>query len=81
MRHCRCPRSAILLANVALVYLVTSALYLVRTQSLGTPFADSLTAEQRDLKRTAAHTRGSIFKSSAAVAALAIWAIGPLRAA
>jgi len=78
MPHCSCTKATRLLANIALVYLAASVLYLLRTRSLGTPFADSLTAEQVALKRAAARTRGGIFKTSAAAAAVGVWLLRPL---
>ena len=79
MRHCGCPAATLLLADVALVYLAASAAYLLRTRCLGTPFADSLTPEQREVKRAAARERGAIFASSLAAAAVGVWLLRPLR--
>lgn len=57
----RCPWPFMALANLSIVYLVASAVYVAVTQFVGTPFGDSLTAEQRELKRRSAQTRGKIF--------------------
>lgn len=57
----RCPWPLVALANMSIVYLVASAVYVAATQFVGTPFGDSLTEEQRELKRRSAQTRGKIF--------------------
>lgn len=79
MRHCTCRPATLLFANLAIVYLVASVAYLVRTRSLGTPFADSLTDEQRAIKATAARRRGAVFRSSFVGAAVIVAVASPFR--
>ena len=74
--HCyRCSPSAVFLAYLSLVYLGACVGYLATTRSLGTPFRDSLTDEQLEIKRASARTRKQVFvRSAAATAALvAVW--------
>lgn len=69
MKHCYCSPPVALLAYFALLYLGSSVLYLVLTACLrvGRPFADSLTPEQRHIKRKSAEVRGVVFVVSLAV--------------
>ena len=50
-----------ILAYIMAVYFIASIVYIVATQFVGTPFTDSLTEEQLELKRKSARTRGAIF--------------------
>ena len=47
-----------MLARVSIAYAVMCAVYLVLTRDLGTPLKDSLTPEQRKIKRASARARG-----------------------
>lgn len=43
------------------LYCMASIYYFVRTRSIGTPFNDSLTNEQREIKKKSASVRKNIF--------------------
>lgn len=63
------------LASIALVYLIACVWYLVGTRFLSTPFADSLSQEQRAIKKAEGNKRGMIFGSGLVVGfiALVVW--------
>ena len=50
-----------LLAYAMAAYCLASVYYFVRSRSVGTPFADSLTSEQEIIKEHSASVRKSIF--------------------
>jgi hypothetical protein len=50
-----------IMSNIAIVYLIASVIYVIFTWSVGTPFMDSLTWEQRKIKEEASAKRGRIF--------------------
>lgn len=78
LRHC-CRRGAatVWAARAALVYSLACAGYLVLTRDYGTPFLDSLTPAQREIKRASARRRGDAFWASAALAAALVAAWRP----
>ena len=49
------------LAYLAAAYISASLLYLVFTSGFGTPFKNSLTPVQREIKRRSASRRGTVF--------------------
>ena len=51
----------VLLAYLATVYLGASIYYMVSTQSLGTPFKDSLTYEQKEIMKNSSKKRKMVF--------------------
>ena len=63
------------LAYVASAYLLASVVYLLSTAWIGTPFRDSLTEEQRRIKKNAACVRGASFGAGLALSilVLALW--------
>lgn len=63
-----CPRVVGILACVALSYVLAGAAYLVtvRVMKLGSPFMDSLTAEQREIYKQSREQRRRIFYGSLA---------------
>ena len=58
MNHCQVP---VVLAYFLTIYTIGSIVYLILTESLGTPFADSLTEEQLRIKQKAVSDRSRIF--------------------
>lgn len=52
---------SVYLAYIMAIYSAASVYYLLRSRSVGTPFADSLTPEQRIIKTESARVRKSIF--------------------
>ena len=57
----------VLLARFAFIYIIACAGYYVLTRNIGTPFGDSLTAEQKSLKATSVKLRRKAFCTSALV--------------
>ncbi len=52
---------SITLAHGMLIYILASVFYLLRTRTIGTPFNDSLTEEQKKIKRESANVRRNVF--------------------
>ena len=73
--------STVWCARAALVYVIASVVYLIATRHLGTPFADSLTAAQRQLKAESAAHRGRAFLIGAAVGAAVVYVWRPFTRA
>lgn len=62
----------IVFARLSLTYLIASVVYLLATSCIGTPFADSLSAEQRAIKRKSSRQRAIIFGTAFLTAAVAV---------
>lgn len=58
MDYCRI---SVILAYAMTIYSLSSIYYFVRTRSVGTPFKDSLTKEQLEIKKESAKIRKNIF--------------------
>ena len=71
----RCSTPVTVLAYAALAYTLACVGYLLLTRSYGTPFDDTLTDEQRAVKRASAQARAKAFWSSLVVSSLvlALW--------
>ncbi len=54
-------RISIYLAYAMAVYTIASIYYIIMTRNIGTPFKDSLTLEQREIKRYSANIRKTVF--------------------
>lgn len=54
-------RISIYLAYAMAVYCIASLFYLIRTKDIGTPFKDSLSPKQKEIKKKSAAKRRSIF--------------------
>ena len=78
---CHCSPAVAALAYVALAYLFTCIGYLavVHCGGVGSPFNDSLTPEQREIKKRSAHTRSRIFWGALLVSVLVLAVLRPLR--
>jgi len=63
-QDCFCHPYVQVVATLAIVYTLTSVLYLVFTRDIGTPFKDSLNEEQRKIKEASATVRRDIFLKS-----------------
>ena len=74
--ECRMP---IFLAYLMLIYIIASIFYLLATRSVGTPFTDSLTAEQIEIKSKSSLTRSVIFTSGILGAILLLLFIQPFK--
>ena len=75
-QECRMP---IVLAYLMLIYIIASIFYLLATRSVGTPFTDSLTAEQIEIKSKSSRTRSVIFTSGILGAILLLLFIQPFK--
>lgn len=49
------------LAYAMIIYCISTVYYMYMTRDIGTPFNDSLTDEQREIKKQSASIRRSIF--------------------
>ena len=76
MQKCTVP---VVLAYLMGVYILASAGYLLFTSRMGTPFRDSMTHEQRVLKKQSAGRRGAVFGLSFAVALVFLVYWGPFK--
>ena len=54
-------KMSIYLAYGMLSYIFATIFYLINTINIGTPFKDSLTQEQKEIKKKSAKIRGKIF--------------------
>lgn len=72
--HCfqGCPPLPTLAARAGVAYALASAGYLVWTRGMGTPFADSLTPEQRALQAASASARARVFAGALVLATLVV---------
>lgn len=59
--HCICPNTTIVLARSAIIYIVTSVVYLFITYNVGTPLKNSLTPKQIQIKKKSTRTRFILF--------------------
>ena len=67
------------LAYGMLVYTFASVYYMIMTRNIGTPFKDSLSPEQLQIKAGAASLRKSIFYQGISLAAVAIYLYQPFE--
>ena len=58
MSYCKI---SIILAYAMAIYTFSSIYYLIRTRNIGTPFKNTLTAEQKKIKKESAKIRSNIF--------------------
>lgn len=79
LAHCYCSPRTLLFARVAIGYTVACLLYLLLTRNIGTPFADSLTDEQRVIKRASSMARANVFLASVIMSTGLVVVWRPLR--
>ena len=71
--HCYVTAPAtVFFARLAFVYIIASVGYLVLTRKIGTPFYDSLTEEQRAIKRESVKVREKAFYTAALIGIIMI---------
>jgi len=75
-KECRMP---IFLAYLMLIYIIASIFYLLATRAIGTPFSDSLTPEQIEIKSKSSRSRSIIFTSGILGAILLLVVIQPFK--
>lgn len=71
---------SIYLAYAMAIYTLASLYYYVRSRSVGTPFNDSLTPKQREIKKESAAVRRSLFYQGIAIALGAMVLFKPFKA-
>lgn len=76
---CSCPMHVTVLAYLALAYTGASIGYLLMTRDIGTPFADSLTEHQREIKKQSSSVRKSAFYRALGITVLVLAMWRPLR--
>lgn len=83
MPHCTCSRLTMGFAQLALGYLIASLFYLLwtRLSSMGTPFSDTLTPEQRAILEASKAQRRTVFLVGVLVAAATLCALRPFATA
>ena len=74
----KCQMSKYLAYSMA-VYTLASMYYMIRTRNIGTPFNDSLTDQQRQIKQESASLRKSIFVEGGLAAAVLIVLFQPFK--
>lgn len=82
-QNTRCSPLTALFAQLALGYLIASLVYLLwaRLASMGTPFADSLTPEQRAILEASRGQRRTAFFVGVLVAAATLGVLRPFATA
>lgn len=76
--HC-CPPHVVILGYAAFAYALACIGYLALTRNIGTPFLDSLTDEQRAIKRASATVRGRAFVTAGLVSVVILSVCRPFR--
>lgn len=80
LKHCyKCSTPTAALAYLSLGYLMTTVFYLILTRGCPTPFADSLTDEQKRIKARASRQRGTVFLLGVVLSASVLLLSRPLR--
>ena len=67
------------LANIMLIFLLSCIIYLVSTENIGTPFNDSLTKKQQNIKIHSKKIRGGIYLSSMIFSIIIIYILTPFK--
>ena len=62
-----------------LIYTLSSLFYLVSTRTIGTPFNDSLSEEQRKIKKESAEVRKNIFVQGILLSTLLVFISQPFQ--
>lgn len=68
-----CPTKTVWMSNIALVHLIACIVYLVLTYNMDTPFKDSLSEEQKKIKRESAQVRKRIYITGVLVGILVLY--------
>lgn len=68
---------SVTLAHGMLIYILASVFYLLRTRTIGTPFNDSLTEEQKKIKRDSANVRRNVFYLGLILSSAVIYFVPP----
>lgn len=79
LAQCYCSKYTLVFARIAIGYTVACVIYLLLTRNTGTPFADSLTDEQRLVKRSSVTKRTNVFLTSVIMSTILVRLWRPLR--
>ena len=74
MQNCHIP---IYLAYAMTAYVMASIFYLLKTKNIGTPFLDSLTPKQVEIKKKASYERKKIFCTGILVSCIILFFYRP----
>lgn len=75
----QCNRTTMILSYICIVYISASLIYLALTRFIGTPFNDSLTEEQRCIKKQSALKRKKIFFLGIIVSLIGVLILRPFQ--
>ena len=70
---------SIYLAYSMAVYTLASLYYVAMTRNVGTPFKDSLTPKQREIKKESSNVRRNIFFQGIAVSVICMLLLRPFK--
>ena len=65
-------------ATVSMIYAGACVVYLILTRPVGTPFMDSLTPEQRSIKKESARVRYNAFAMGIVISSMVVLCARPL---
>ena len=74
MYFCKIPH---FLAMLMLIYISACVYYIAMTRNIGTPFRDSLSKKQLEIKKSAANQRRNIFYTGLIGASILVYFIRP----
>lgn len=72
-----CSHATRVVATLAMIYVAACVVYVALTRHVGTPFKDSLTEEQRALKRESAAVRKTCFLLGVAIGSMVVLCARP----
>ncbi len=72
MKHYECSMITVLFANISFIHLIACVVYMIMTQDMGTPFKNSLTEEQIEIKRKAVFERRKIYNIGCTIGLITI---------
>ena len=76
---CECSGWTILAANAAFTYAIASIAYVIVTRCMGTPFSNSLSARQRNIKSASARARGIVIAGGLTLGVAVVAICRPFR--
>jgi hypothetical protein len=74
-----CNSATMLFAHFGMIYCIACIVYLLITRCVGTPFNDSLTKEQQQIKQESAQVRGRAFLVAVVVGIISIHVLKPFK--
>lgn len=80
LSHCyTCNATTMTFAYFGMIYCIACVVYLLITRCVGTPFIDSLTEDQKKIKRESTYVRGRMFLFSVVVGIVSINVLKPFK--